>query len=103
MDIEGCTALVTGANRGLGRSYVDAPFAQGATKIYAGARDPATIADPRAMPLRLDVTSAEPVAAVAAACPDVKLVINNNRAGKASGRTCITFMQTKPQCGSGRR
>jgi NAD(P)-dependent dehydrogenase (short-subunit alcohol dehydrogenase family) len=77
MDIEGCTALVTGANRGLGRSYVDALFAQGATKVYAGARDPATITDPRATPLRLDVTSAEQVAAAAAACPDVTLVINN--------------------------
>ncbi len=27
MDIKGCTALVTGANRGLGKAYVDALFA----------------------------------------------------------------------------
>jgi NAD(P)-dependent dehydrogenase (short-subunit alcohol dehydrogenase family) len=38
MDIKGCIALVTGANRGLGKSFVDALLAQGASKIYAAAR-----------------------------------------------------------------
>jgi NAD(P)-dependent dehydrogenase (short-subunit alcohol dehydrogenase family) len=57
MDIEGCTALVTGANRGLGKAYVEALLSTGAPKVYAAARDPSSIADPRVMPIRLDVTS----------------------------------------------
>ncbi len=77
MDIRGCTALVTGANRGLGRAYVDALIARGAAKVYAGARDPSTVTGDRVVPLRLDVTSAEQVAAALAACPDVDLLINN--------------------------
>jgi NAD(P)-dependent dehydrogenase (short-subunit alcohol dehydrogenase family) len=94
MDIEGCSALVTGANRGLGKSDVDALFARGATKVYAGARDPWTITDPRAMPLRLDVTSVEQVAAAAAACPDVTLQQRRGDAGEAdprsAGGSCFT-------------
>jgi NAD(P)-dependent dehydrogenase (short-subunit alcohol dehydrogenase family) len=38
MDIEGCTALVTGANRGLGKAYVEALLSTGAPKVYAAAR-----------------------------------------------------------------
>jgi NAD(P)-dependent dehydrogenase (short-subunit alcohol dehydrogenase family) len=38
MDIKGCIALVTGANRGLGKSFVDALLAQGAARVYAAAR-----------------------------------------------------------------
>ena len=33
MKIEGCIALVTGANRGLGSFYVDALIAVGASKL----------------------------------------------------------------------
>lgn len=77
MDIKGCTALVTGANRGLGKAYADALIAHGAAKVYAGARDPAAITDRRVTPLQLDVTSAEQVAAAVGACPDVNLLINN--------------------------
>jgi NAD(P)-dependent dehydrogenase (short-subunit alcohol dehydrogenase family) len=39
MHIEGGIALVTGANRGLGKAYVDALLAAGAKKIYAGAQN----------------------------------------------------------------
>ena len=105
MDIKGCTALVTGANRGLGKSFVDALLAQGAVKVYAAARtlpqgavsqgetsqggdsgqspnpEQALAAgegrDPRVIPVKLDVTSSEDISAVAARCPDVTLLINN--------------------------
>jgi NAD(P)-dependent dehydrogenase (short-subunit alcohol dehydrogenase family) len=77
MDIEGCTALVTGANRGLGKAYVEALLSTGAPKVYAAARDPSSIADPRVMPIRLDVTSPSDIAAAAGACADVSLLINN--------------------------
>jgi NAD(P)-dependent dehydrogenase (short-subunit alcohol dehydrogenase family) len=77
MDINGCTALVTGANRGLGKAYADALIARGAAKVYAGVRDPLTVTDRRVTPLQLDVTSATQIADAAAACPDVNLLINN--------------------------
>jgi len=40
MEITGSTAVVTGANRGLGRALVDALLERDAARIYAGARDP---------------------------------------------------------------
>ena len=43
MNIKGSTVLVTGANRGLGRAFVQALLAAGAKKIYAAARDPKSI------------------------------------------------------------
>ncbi|MEP7211299.1 MAG: SDR family oxidoreductase [Alphaproteobacteria bacterium] len=78
MNIEGCTALVTGANRGLGKAYVDALFAAGAAKVYAGARDPKSVTDSRAIPVRLDVTSpADVTPAATEHCRDINLLINN--------------------------
>jgi len=77
MKIEGSVALVTGANRGLGKAYADALLAAGASKVYAGARDPASIRDPQLTPVKLDVTSKADVAAAAAACGDVNILINN--------------------------
>jgi NAD(P)-dependent dehydrogenase (short-subunit alcohol dehydrogenase family) len=77
MKIENAVAIVTGANRGLGKAYAEALLAAGAAKVYAGARDPATIADKRLVPIKLDVTSPQDVAAAAAACGDVTILINN--------------------------
>jgi NAD(P)-dependent dehydrogenase (short-subunit alcohol dehydrogenase family) len=79
MDIKNCIALVTGANRGLGKAYVDALLAEGAAKVYAGARDPASvvITDERIVPVKLDVTREEDVSAAAEACGDVNVLINN--------------------------
>lgn len=69
-------ALVTGANRGLGRAFVRELVARGA-RVYAGARDPATVVEPNAIPIRLDITNPAQVAAAAERCPDVTLLINN--------------------------
>jgi NAD(P)-dependent dehydrogenase (short-subunit alcohol dehydrogenase family) len=77
MDITGKTALVTGANRGLGRAFAEALLEACASKVYAGARDPSTGSDPRSTPIRLDVTSSHDVAATAEACGDVEILINN--------------------------
>src|ERR1700722_16963311 len=79
MNIENSVALVTGANRGLGKAYTDALLAAGAVKVYAGARDPSSVAitDARVIPVKLDVTQADDVNAAAEACADVNLVINN--------------------------
>src|SRR5471032_1913973 len=77
MKIKDSVALVTGANRGLGLAYAQALLAAGARKVYAGARDPSSVTLAGVVPLKLDVTSAEDIAAAVAACGDVDLVINN--------------------------
>lgn len=79
MQIQGSIALVTGANRGIGRAYVQALLDRGAAKVYAAARDAGSIAfnDPRIVPLALDVSDAAQIAAAAKAAPDVTLLINN--------------------------
>ncbi|MDL2337200.1 MAG: SDR family oxidoreductase [Pseudomonadota bacterium] len=83
MKIKDSVVLVTGANRGLGHAFVLALLAGGAKKVYAGARDPASVTVAGAHAVKLDVTSPVDVAAAVAACPDVTLLINN--AGIARG------------------
>jgi len=77
MEIAGSVALVTGANRGLGKAYCEALLAAGAAKVYAGARDPSSIADPRLVPVKLDVTDPADIAAAAERCGDLTILINN--------------------------
>ncbi|MGE0744025.1 MAG: SDR family oxidoreductase [Rhodospirillales bacterium] len=77
MNISGSVALVTGANRGIGRAFARALLAAGARTVYAGARNPATIVEPGLTPVRLDITDPGDVAAAAARCGDVDLLINN--------------------------
>ncbi|MFF5213124.1 SDR family oxidoreductase [Streptosporangium sp. NPDC000396] len=85
MDLRGCTALVTGANRGLGRAFALALLERGASKVYAGARDPGSVADQRLVPVELDITDPASVAAVAERCGDVTLLINNAGIGLRGG------------------
>jgi len=77
--VENQVALVTGANRGIGQSIVEALLAKGVRKVYATARNPESIqaSDARVVPLALDLSSAESIAAAAAAAQDVEIVINN--------------------------
>lgn len=78
MKVGGTTALVTGANRGLGRALVAALRQAGCGKVYAAARTPDDIAAADGIvPVRLDITNSEQVAAVAARCQDVDILINN--------------------------
>ncbi len=85
MHVAGSTALVTGANRGLGKAIVTALLEAGATKVYAAARDAGSVdaSDPRVVPLQLDVTSPEQVAEAARVATDVDLLVNN--AGISTG------------------
>jgi NAD(P)-dependent dehydrogenase (short-subunit alcohol dehydrogenase family) len=77
MDIRNTVALVTGANRGLGRAIAEGLVLAGAKKVYAAARDPASITLDGVERLALDVTDAAAVAAAARQAADVNLVVNN--------------------------
>lgn len=78
MKINNSIAFVTGANRGLGLAYAKALLAAGARKVYAGARDPSSVPVLDGLvPIRLDVNNAGDIAAAAAQCGDVDLLINN--------------------------
>ena len=77
MKIENSVVLVTGANRGIGLAFTQALLARGARKVYAAARDPATVTLPGVVALQLDVTKPDEVAAAVQQASDVTLVINN--------------------------
>jgi NAD(P)-dependent dehydrogenase (short-subunit alcohol dehydrogenase family) len=77
MQIDNATVFITGANRGLGLAFAREALARGARKVYAAARDPASVTLPGVVPIQLDVTRPEDIAAAAAACGDVTLLINN--------------------------
>src|ERR1700760_875768 len=76
MRIEDSVVLVTGAARGLGRAFVTELAARGAQTIYAAARNPAQVRGP-GIPVELDITRPDQVAAAADRCADVNLLVNN--------------------------
>ena len=77
MKLENSVVLVTGANRGIGLAFARALLARGVRKVYAAARNPATVTLRGVQALQLDVTKSEEVAAAAQYAADVTLVINN--------------------------
>jgi NAD(P)-dependent dehydrogenase (short-subunit alcohol dehydrogenase family)/uncharacterized protein (DUF1330 family) len=87
MQIEGQTALVTGANRGLGRHLAKQLRDRGAT-VYAAARNPAAVDLDGVQPIALDVTDPASIAAAAAAAGDVSILVNN--AGSATSASLLT-------------
>ncbi|SFS52477.1 SDR family NAD(P)-dependent oxidoreductase [Saccharopolyspora flava] len=76
MKLNEATALVTGANRGLGFALATDLVRRGA-KVYATARRPELVDIPGAEVLRLDITDPDSVEAAAAAARDVDVLINN--------------------------
>ena len=70
------TALVTGANRGLGRQLAAELVSRGAT-VYAAARRPETVDLPGVVPIRLDITDPASVRAAAVIADDVTVLVNN--------------------------
>ncbi len=83
MKIEGSVAVVTGANRGLGKAFVEHLLARGARRVYASARDPSKLRDlvsgggGRVVALRMDLTDPASIAAAAKTAEDATLLINN--------------------------
>jgi NAD(P)-dependent dehydrogenase (short-subunit alcohol dehydrogenase family) len=87
MQIDGQTALVTGANRGLGRHFAQQLRDQGA-RVFAAARNPDSVDLDGVMPIALDVTDPASVAEAAAATGKVSILVNN--AGSATGSSLLT-------------
>jgi NAD(P)-dependent dehydrogenase (short-subunit alcohol dehydrogenase family) len=77
MQLRGAIALVTGANRDLGRYFARELLERGAAKVYATARRPELVDLPGVEVLPLDVTDPASVAAAAAVAGDVTLLVNN--------------------------
>ena len=77
MTIDGKTVLVTGANRGIGQALVTEALSRGASRVYAGTRQPLAHQDRRVTPLRLDVTDAAQIQAAAQSVESLDILINN--------------------------
>ncbi|MER5259998.1 SDR family oxidoreductase [Streptomyces sp. NPDC002855] len=86
MELKNAVAVVTGANRGLGRLLAVQLVEQGA-KVYAAARRPESIDLPGVTPLHLDVTDEQSIREAAVTASDATLLINN--AGISTGATLI--------------
>ena len=81
MNLAKAVTLVTGANRGLGRSLVNALIDAGTPRIYSGARNlsnlPGYGSSAAVLPLELDITAFSQVSRAASLASDVTLLINN--------------------------
>ena len=83
MKIEGARALVTGANRGIGRAFVDALLERGAELVHVVGRDLESLETmsgfdrDRIRPVELDVTDAVGIEELARSTHDLNLLINN--------------------------
>ncbi|MQM28086.1 SDR family oxidoreductase [Glycomyces albidus] len=77
MEIQGSIAIVTGANRGLGRHFAAQLLERGAAKVYAGSRRIESVDLPGVEPVQLDITDPASVAAAAKTASDATILINN--------------------------
>ncbi|MFE2878502.1 SDR family oxidoreductase [Streptomyces roseus] len=85
-DLEGAVAVVTGANRGLGR-HLAAQLVERGAKVYAAARRPESVDLPGVVPLRLDLTDPQSVRDAARTASDATLLVNN--AGISTGTPLV--------------
>lgn len=90
MKIENAVILITGANRGLGLEFAKQAMARGAKRVYAAARDAASVDLPGAVALELDVTRQHDAAAAATNLADVTIVINNAGIGRVGAFVAST-------------
>ena len=97
MQIEGRTVLVTGANRGIGKSIVEELVRRGASTVYAGARNVDTLKPlidahgDVVKPIQLDVTNPSDIIA-GRSCPRCKACRTSARASRSlTTSSCSRF------------
>jgi NAD(P)-dependent dehydrogenase (short-subunit alcohol dehydrogenase family) len=100
MQIKNSAALVTGANRGIGRALVDALLERGARRVYAAARNLSTLddvarRDARVQAIRLDVRDPVEAREAAAIANDVSLLINNAGVLSLGGPADVSLEQVR--------
>ncbi|HZG18451.1 MAG TPA: SDR family oxidoreductase [Herbaspirillum sp.] len=85
MKLENAVVLVTGANRGLGLEFAKQALERGARRVYAGARDIASVKLAGVEPIELDVTKSEQVKAAVERIGDLSVLINNAGIARVGG------------------
>lgn len=87
MNLDKTTALITGANRGIGKQLVLELVRRGA-KVYAGARDVSSLDIGGVVPIEVDITKADSIKAATGIASDVNCLVNN--AGIFTGASLLS-------------
>jgi len=77
MTIADKAVLITGANRGIGHALVEEALRRGASRVYAGTRQPLAHPDVRVTSLTLDVTDAAQIREAVESVESLDILINN--------------------------